>query len=141
MEEKREEDNITETSAVTVNNKIIKALLIISGSISLTLGITGIFLPILPTTPFLLLSAFCYARSSEKFYLHLINSRYLGSYIRNYREYKAITLKIKITSVSMLWITILLSVFVFTEIIYVRILLLLIACAVTVHILTIKTLK
>ena len=140
-EKKEEEQNNTETSAKTVNNKFIRALLTVSGSVSLVLGIAGIFLPVLPTTPFLLLSAFCYARSSEKFYLKLINSRHLGSYIRNYREYKAVTLKTKIISVSLLWITILLSAFVFIDIIYVRIILLIIACAVTVHILSIKTLK
>ena len=61
--------------------KIVKALYFTGGTISLILGIIGIVLLILPTTPFLLLAAACYARSSEKFYNWLLNNRILGSYI------------------------------------------------------------
>ena len=83
----------------------MKYLLIILGSICLALGVIGIFLPLLPTTPFLLLSAALYVRSSEKLYQWLIHQMYLGTYIRNFRENKAIPLRSKIFSVSMVWIT------------------------------------
>ena len=64
----------------------MRALLVVCGTLSVALGVLGIFLPLLPTTVFLLLAAACYARSSERFYLKLINSPWLGSYIRNQRE-------------------------------------------------------
>ncbi|NLO20223.1 MAG: DUF454 domain-containing protein, partial [Ignavibacteria bacterium] len=67
-----------------------KFLLIIAGSFSLILGLIGIVIPILPTTPFLLLSAACFFKSSDKLYNKLISSKYLGSYIKNYREKKSV---------------------------------------------------
>lgn len=122
-------------------NKIVKWILIASGTILLGLGIIGIFLPILPTTPFLLLAAACYARSSEKFYNWLIKNKLFGSYIKNYREGKGIPLKVKILAITFLWITISLSVLLFIDVFWIRILLILMAVGVTIHILTIKTKK
>ena len=84
----------------------MKYILIVLGSIALVLGVIGIFLPLLPTTPLLLLSAALYVRSSEKLYNWLINQKYLGTYIRNFREHRAIPLRVKIISVSLVWITI-----------------------------------
>ncbi len=130
-----------DTEKLTLKQKAFRLLLITAGSVSLVLGITGIFLPILPTTPFLLLAAFCYARSSGRFYSMLMNNRYLGNYIRNYREYRAIPLKTKIGSISLLWITILISAFIFTENQIGRTILIIIAAAVTWHIVSIKTLR
>ncbi len=69
----------------------MKILYTIVGTTSLILGIIGIFLPLLPTTPFLLLTAAMYFRSSPRWYHWLIQQKYLGSYIRNFREHKAIT--------------------------------------------------
>ena len=121
--------------------KIVKALYFTGGTISLILGIIGIVLPILPTTPFLLLAAACYARSSEKFYNWLLNNRILGFYIRNYREGKGLPKKIKIFTISLLWITILLTSFIFIQIIWVRYILIIIAIAVTIHIILIRPKK
>lgn len=122
-------------------SRLIRGLLIVAGTLSLGLGIIGIFLPILPTTPFLLLAAACYARSSKKFYNWLINNRWFGEYIRNYREGRGIPWKVKILSVSFLWITILISVYFVVTHLLIRIMLILIAIGVTAHILTIQTLK
>ena len=122
-------------------NKIVKWILIASGTIFLVIGIIGIFLPILPTTPFLLLAAACYARSSEKFYIWLIKNKVFGSYIKNYREEKGIPLKVKIIAIIFLWITIMVSTLLFIDVFWIRILLILIAVGVTIHILTIKTKK
>lgn len=118
--------------------KIVKTLYFIGGTISLILGIIGIALPILPTTPFLLLAAACYARSSQRFYNWLINNRILGSYIRNYLEGKGMPIKVKIFTISLLWITILISAFFFIQILWVRIVLIIIAIAVTIHIILIR---
>jgi len=122
-------------------NKIIKIIYVILGSIFVGLGFLGIFLPLLPTTPFLLLAAACYARSSERFYQWLMNNPLFGTYIKNYRENKGIPFRGKIISISLLWITILFSIFMITENIILEFLLILIAILVTIHILSFPTLK
>ena len=116
-----------------------RIVLTIAGSLSLFLGVTGIFLPILPTTPFLLLSAACFIRSSDRLYRWLIGHRYLGNYIRFYMDYRAITLKSKVVSLAGLWIVILLSAFLFVDKLWIRLLLLFIAIAVSIHVLKMKT--
>ena len=116
-------------------------MLIAAGSLFVGLAILGIFLPLLPTTPFLLLAAACYARSSRRFYNWLLNNRWFGNYIKNYREKKGVPLRVKLLSISLLWITILFSVAFVVDIFLVRIILILIAVSVTVHILRIRTLR
>lgn len=118
-----------------------RILLIIAGSISLALGIIGILVPILPTTPFLLISAACYVRSSERLYVWLIHHKWFGSIIRNYREHKAIPLGTKIFAISMLWVTILYSSLMVVNQMWLKVVLILIALAVSAHILHFKTLK
>ena len=119
----------------------MKYLLIFLGSLSLALGVIGIILPVLPTTPFLLLAAALYVRSSEKLYQWLINQKYLGTYIRNFREHKAIPLHAKIISISMIWITLIYCTITVSEEIWVKALFLILATSITWHILTYKTLK
>ena len=108
---------------------------------SLALGILGIFLPLLPTTPFLLLTAALYFKSSPRLYNWLLNHKHLGPYIRNFRENKAIPLRAKIISISLMWITMLYCVFFIVPYIWVKVILLIIAAGVTYHILSFKTLK
>jgi len=120
---------------------VIRALWTLAGTIFLGLGIIGIVIPLLPTTPFLLLAAYCYLRGSERMHTWLLTNKWFGEYIRNYQEKKGIPLKIKIYAISVLWITIAISAFFFTEILWVRIILVVIALAVTYHIVTFKTLK
>ena len=118
-----------------------KWVLIIVGSFFAGLGILGIFLPLLPTTPFLLLAAACYIRSSERLYNWLMNNKWIGRYIKNYLEGKGVPLKSKVLSISALWITIGYSVFFVVNIFPVRVILILIAIGVTMHLLSIRTLK
>ena len=120
---------------------ILNKLLVYSGTFFLVIGIIGIFIPILPTTPFLLLAAVCYARGSKKFYNWLINNKWLGEYIKNYREGKGIPINVKILTIAFLWITILFSTFIIISNYLIQIILLTIAIVVTIHILTIKTKK
>lgn len=115
--------------------------LIFLGSLFLGLGILGIFLPLLPTTPFLLLAAACFARSSKKLYEWLLNNRWFGSYIRNYREGKGIPLKVKIVSLALLWMAIVYSTVFVASGFLVRFILVLIAICVTIHILSFKALR
>jgi uncharacterized protein len=92
---------------------ILKALMVIGGTISLAIGVIGIFIPGLPTTPFLLLTAALYIRSSDRLYEKLLKTRIIGEYIREYREAEGMTLKQKISSISLMWTMILASSFFF----------------------------
>ena len=94
----------------------------------------------LPTTPLLLLAAACYIRGSTRLYDWLLNSRYLGTYIRNYRDKRAIPLRTKIGALSMVWLSIGYSVLYVVSLWWVRMLLLLIAVGVTIHIYKLNTL-
>ena len=120
---------------------IIKWILLTCGILFVGLGIIGIFIPILPTTPFLLLAAACFARSSQRFYTWLITNKVFGNYIRNYQEGKGIPRFVKIITIALLWITIIFSVLIVIHITWIQILLILIAIGVSIHILTIKTLR
>lgn len=122
-------------------NKIKRILLQIAGTLSLILGLIGVVLPVLPTTPFLLLTAACYVRSSDKLYAWLMNHKWFGEHIRNYREKKAIRLSSKVIALSSLWLTILYSIFFVVKTIYMQLLLAAIVLAVSAHILHFKTLR
>ena len=117
---------------------IKKRLIFIGGFLSLILGIIGIVIPILPTTPFLLLASAAFAKSSEKFNRWLLNNKILGAYIKNYREGKGLPLKIKLITLSLLWMTILISITFLMDLLWVQILLIIIAIAVSIHIILIK---
>jgi uncharacterized membrane protein YbaN (DUF454 family) len=116
-----------------------KIMLIIIGSIALILGTVGIFLPLLPTTPFLLLAAACYIKGSEKLYNFLISNKLLGTYIKNYREKKGIPKKTKITSITLLWTSICYSIIFVLDNFHIKLLVIVIASCVTVHLIKIKT--
>jgi uncharacterized membrane protein YbaN (DUF454 family) len=115
---------------------MIKLILRIVGTVSLVLGLLGIVLPVLPTTPFLLLTAYCYLRSAPNWHKRLLESKHLGPYIRNFQENKCIPLRIKVYAISMLWITITLSAVFAVSLWWVRLLLFAIAIGVTWHILS-----
>lgn len=111
------------------------------GSVSVALGVIGIFVPILPTTPFLLVAAACYVRSSQRFYTWLLQHPWFGDYIRNYREGNGIPLFTKITVIALLWLTIGFSVLMVVPVLIGKILLVGIAVGVTIHVVSLKTLK
>jgi len=123
-----------------MKQKWVRISLITAGTLSMGLGILGIFVPVLPTIPFLLLAAACYARSSQKFYDWLLNNKYFGSYIRNYQQRKAIPLKAKVLTIALLWATIVCSVMFAVESFVVRVLLILIAVGVSIHVFSLRTL-
>lgn len=117
----------------------MKWLLTILGCVSLGLGILGIFLPVLPTTPFLLLSAALFLRSHRGLYEWLMNHPKFGPYIKNFMEHKSIPLHVKIVSISMVWLTLLnCAIFVAGHWAF-RLMFIMIAVGVTIHILTYKT--
>jgi hypothetical protein len=121
--------------------EIYRAVLIAFGFFFLGLGILGAFLPLLPTTPFLLISAACFARSSKKFYNWLLNNKIFGGYIRNYREQRAITLRAKVMSLVVMWLVMGYTVLFALSNIFLQILVVLIGIGVTRHILSLKVVK
>lgn len=116
----------------------MRLLLTIFGFIALGLGILGMFVPVLPTTPFLLLTAFCFLRTNRRLYDKLLAHKVLGPYITNFMQHKAIPKKVKAYILITLWATILLSVCL-VGIVWVRILLIAIAIGVSIHILHYKS--
>ena len=123
------------------SNKFIRGVLIVAGTFFLGLGVLGIILPILPTTPFLLLSAACYSRGSNRFYKWLIGNRWFGKYISDYRSGKGIPIRAKIIAVITLWATILFTVFTIVTHPILRLILFIIAISVTIHLLMTKNAK
>ena len=105
-----------------VENRVLRILLICAGFISVILGIIGAALPVLPTTPFLILAAICFSYSSEKFFNKIISNKYFGKNVKDYLEGRGIPLKAKVAAVSVLWLSIGLSTY-FIDILWVRILL------------------
>jgi uncharacterized membrane protein YbaN (DUF454 family) len=119
----------------------MRIFLTVIGLVALGLGILGIFLPVLPTTPFLLLAAALFLKSNEGLYEWLMNHPKLGPYIRNFMEHKAIPLRVKVISVSLVWVTLLYCAVWVAEHWALRTLFIVIAIAVSAHILSYKTLK
>jgi len=126
---------------VITASKRVRILLTTLGILLVGIGIFGIFLPVLPTTPFLLLAAVCFARSSQRFYDWLLNNRWFGNYIRNYREGKGLPLKQKVIIIILLWVVIGFSATLAVHALWVKIVLILIAIGVSIHIFSLRTLK
>ncbi len=122
-------------------SRIKKFLLIIAGYMFVVLGVIGIILPIMPSTIFFILAAASFLRSSEKNYERLINNRYIGKYIKDYIEQQGMTKNSKIISISFLWLSLLVSIFVFAKFLWLKILLAIIGIGVSIHIGRLNTLK
>ena len=105
-----------------VKSKALRILLMTSGFISVILGVVGAILPVLPTTPFLILAAICFSYSSEKFFNKIITNKYFGKNVKDYLEGRGIPMRAKIAAVSVLWISIGLSAW-FIQVLWVKILL------------------
>ncbi len=109
------------------------------GAVSVTLGVIGIFVPLWPTTCFLLLAGWCFARSSQRAERWLHRNRLFGRYLRDYRERGVISSRVRRTSVATLWIFIGASALFFASRLWVVALLLLIAGSVTLHLYSLPT--
>jgi len=117
------------------NNTVLRLSLITVGLVCTGLAILGIFLPLLPTVPLLLLAAACFARSSERIHSWLLQHPRLGPMIRGYLDGQGIPLKSKIYAISLLWLTIPVSVLFLTTLYWVKVTLLAIGCGVTIYLL------
>ena len=120
---------------------MLRYLFVTFGTIFLGLGVIGVFVPVLPTTPFLLLSAACYVRSSSRLYSWLINHKLFGKFVRDFRESRSISLRNKIISLLSMTLMIALSICIFAEAFYVKLILLICGAVGFIVILSIPTLK
>ena len=121
------------------SQKLVRVLFFVAGSIFLARGAIGVALPVLPTTPFLLLALACYCRSSERMTYWMLNNKYFGNYIRNYKEGKGIPLKTKLFAVTVLWIAIGYSALFIIPMLIVQIILFAVAAGVTIHLTRLPT--
>ncbi|WP_169805521.1 YbaN family protein [Methanobrevibacter filiformis] len=117
---------------------IKRSLFLTVGSVSLSLGVIGIVIPVLPTTPFILISAFCFANSSKRAEKWLLSNKYFRIYIENYRNKTGIPKSLKIQSISFLWIMLILSMLI-TRNILIAIVLVIVGICVTIHLYIMKT--
>lgn len=117
----------------------MKILLTVIGSIAIVLAILGIFLPLLPTTPFLLLASACYLRGSKRMHRWLLNNRVFGEYLRNFEEGKGIPLKAKITAIALLWASLAFSIYK-VQIVPLQLMLVMLGIGVSIFLLKMKTL-
>lgn len=134
------QDSVRSEEEFVSKTSLRKWLLMAVGILAVGMAVVGIFIPVLPTTPFLLLAAGCFMRSSERLYAWLIHHKWFGDYIRHYRDYRAISLQTKALTLGLLWTVIgATAVFAVTQW-WVRALLAVVAVSVTLHLLQIKTL-
>lgn len=110
------------------------------GILCVVVGAIGIFIPVIPTTPLLLLAAYFFLRSSKKLYDWVINHPIFGHYIYAYMKFKAVSLKSKIAAWVMLWLGLGISIFLLSNI-WLRVLLLSVGLGVSYHIYQLKTLS
>jgi uncharacterized membrane protein YbaN (DUF454 family) len=118
-----------------------KWLLIGAGTAAVITGTIGLIVPVLPTTPFLILAAICYMNSSPRLYQRLLRQRYIGPYVRNYLEKRGMSAASKVWTLSLLWVALGCTAAFATDSLVVRIILLAVFIGVTTHILMIKTIR
>jgi uncharacterized membrane protein YbaN (DUF454 family) len=124
-----------------VTDSMKRGVYIIVGSIALALGALGLFLPVLPTTPFVILAAACYYRGSERLHAWILESRWFGEMIRNYQAGRGVTLGTKIKAVGLMWLTITVSATVYVDSLIARVLMYAVAIGVTIYLVRLPMLK
>lgn len=108
------------------------------GLLCVGLGTIGIFLPVLPTTPFLLLALYCFAKSSKTWHDWLVNNKLLGKYLRVYTNNEGLTTTAKVRAIVLMWLVMGSTIIFFVNPIWLKILLTIIGICVTIHLLMIK---
>jgi uncharacterized membrane protein YbaN (DUF454 family) len=130
------------TKKDTLRSRIVRAFFFCAGTVSLAIGAVGIVLPVLPTTPLLLLAFACYCRSSKRMTQWILTNKYFGDYIRRYMEGKGIPLKTKILALAFLWATITCSAFFMVQKwLIIQLVLFAVAIGVTIHLVKLPTYK
>lgn len=122
-----------------VKSALLRWVLISCGWIFTLGGVAGIFLPLVPTVPLLLLAAACFARSSERFHTWLMEHNHLGPLVRDYLNGAGIPLRVKRTAIVMIWVSFSISTFLFAQAVWLRVLLIAMAATITVYLLILPT--
>ncbi|MBA7476252.1 DUF454 family protein [archaeon] len=117
-----------------------QAVYLIIGTLALVLGAIGLFLPVLPTTPFVILAAACYLRSSKRMHAWILQSSLFGETIENYQAGRGLKRATKIRALVLMWATISISAFFFVDQLIFRGAMFLVAAGVTVYLLRLPTL-
>lgn len=120
---------------------MFKTIFLIAGSISLSLGFVGLFLPVIPTTPFVLLSLFLFGKGHPEKVNDVINHPRFNPYIKDYISKEGIPLKAKIRALFVLWISIIISITFFITLPILRIVVLISSTSVSLYIITRETKK
>jgi hypothetical protein len=108
---------------VRSRSHLVRVLFNLAGAIALSLGIVGIFLPLLPTTPFVLLAAACFARGSERFHQWLLANRTFGPMVREWEGHRAIPYRTKITAIVLMSLTMAISITFFVRPVWLKVVL------------------
>jgi uncharacterized protein len=122
-----------------IKNSSFRWIVFIFGWVSIVAGVIGLFLPVVPTVPFLLLAAACFARSSERFHSWLVNHTHLGPLISDYLVSRSIPLRARRLAICMVWISFPSSAFLFVSNIWLKVLLISVAIAVTLYLMSLPT--
>lgn len=122
-----------------VKNVFLRWILIACGWIAIVGGVVGIFLPIVPTVPFLLLAVACFARSSERFHRWLVEHNHLGPLLRDYLRGGGIPLRAKRFAIGMVWVSFPASTFLFARDFWLKVLLMSAAVGITLYLLSLPT--
>lgn len=101
----------------------VRVFLVAAGTACVAAGVAGIFLPVLPTTPFLLVAAACYARASRRFYNALLNNRAFGPAILEWQEHRSIRYRTKVAAIVLMSLTLAISIVFFVSDIRLQVLL------------------
>lgn len=142
------DEEITKNTQRDKGRIVTRILWLTIGVVCVVLATIGIALPILPTTPFLLAAAACFCKSSTRMYNWLLNNKWFGEYIKNYKEGRGIPMRTKVTALTVLWATIAVStVFLLGRllpqafILPIQLVMVVVAAGVSIHILRVPTLK
>lgn len=128
-------------SAKRINQPILRLMVLGLGWLSVFLGFIGIFLPVLPTTPFLLVAAACFLRTSPRFYNWLVSHPRMGKYLLYYLDGKGLPVKAKVYTLILMWTSLISTAFIFVPRITVQIILPIVGLLVSIYILRLPTLK
>ena len=130
-----------ETADGRVSGKMMRVIYIVVGTIALVIGAIGLFLPVIPTTPLVILAAACYYRGSERLHAWILSSRWFGETIKNYQAGRGLTRDTKVRAIFLMWTTIIISAWFFVSNHFVRVAMIGVAIGVTVYLVRLPTLE
>ena len=124
-----------------VSGKMMRGVYIVVGTIALVIGAIGLFLPVIPTTPLVILAAACYYRGSDRLHNWILSSGWFGETVKNYQEGRGLTRHTKVKAISMMWAMIFISAWFFVSNLFVRVAIICVAIGVTVYLVRLPTLE